>query len=76
MQKRSSSCINQGSESERRKAKEGVQGIQSVTLTMYIAKTIKGLEDIAAQEVKGEVILPQTILFKKQKKEYQTVNAI
>ncbi len=43
---------------------------------MYIAKAIQGLEDIAADEVKGEVILPQTVLFKKQKKEYRTISVV
>ncbi len=43
---------------------------------MYIAKTITGLEDISAEELKGKVILPQTVLFKKLKKDPRTVDTI
>jgi len=43
---------------------------------MFIAKTINGLEDIAAKEVKGKIILPQTIAFSKPKKNPRAVNTI
>ena len=41
---------------------------------MYIAKTMSGMEDIAAKEVKGKAILPQTVTFAKEKKDVRTIN--
>ncbi|MEK6839855.1 MAG: THUMP domain-containing protein, partial [Nanoarchaeota archaeon] len=43
---------------------------------MYIAKTMSGMESIAAKEVKGKVILPQTVTFTKEKKDVRTINMI
>jgi len=42
----------------------------------YIAKAITGLEEISAEELDGNVILPQTISFKRLKKDPRTVDAI
>jgi hypothetical protein len=42
----------------------------------FIAKTIKGIEDITAAEVKGKIILPQTIEYAKEVKDPRTVTMI
>ena len=43
---------------------------------MYIGKTISGLEDLAVKEVKGEIVLSQTVAFKKLIKNPRTINTV
>ena len=43
---------------------------------MYLGITIEGIEDIAAEEVKGRVIGKKRVVFAKEKKEYVTMNTV
>lgn len=43
---------------------------------MYIAKTIAGIEEIAAHELKGKVICQETIAYSRQRKDPRTVSTI